>query len=121
MWVPSTTLPGSEAGSCTGPPSPASCHASWRRSFLAPPRPDCGSRRVPLPIIAGQARDATLRAERFLVGHQDADGFFREYSLKPGRSEDWTTSLIGHALARAPAAAGPVLALAALALHGAWR
>ncbi|WP_157172715.1 hypothetical protein [Nocardia exalbida] len=34
----------------------------------------------------------------FLVSHQDADGYWRDYELPPGRSESWITGCVGVAL-----------------------
>lgn len=35
---------------------------------------------------------------RFLVERQDSDGHWRDYSLRPGRSESWITGCVGFAL-----------------------
>lgn len=38
------------------------------------------------------------RAVSFLISHQDADGYWRDYQLEPGRSDAWTTACVGFAL-----------------------
>jgi hypothetical protein len=67
--------------------------------------------------------EAIGRAEQFLVERQAPDGFWRDYWLYPGQSEDWTTACVGWALACAPRRDGARAALvrSANALRWAWR
>jgi hypothetical protein len=66
---------------------------------------------------------AVLAAERYLVLSQDTDGYWRDYALSPGASEDWSTACVGYVLSTGPygrASAG-CLRAAVQALHGARR
>ncbi|MGB0064613.1 MAG: hypothetical protein WBP85_09230, partial [Terracidiphilus sp.] len=45
----------------------------------------------------GVAR-AARRASEFLLGSQDRDGAWRDFQLKPGRAESWTTAYAGSSL-----------------------
>jgi len=47
--------------------------------------------------LAG-ATEAVAAGCRFLREHQDADGFWRDYQLEPGRSGPWITGCVGYAL-----------------------
>jgi hypothetical protein len=68
-------------------------------------------------------RQAALTAEKYLLNHQSRDGFWRDYALLPGPSEDWITACTGLALVSWPANSECILHLraAANALHGARR
>lgn len=41
---------------------------------------------------------AARRARQFLLEHQDRDGAWRDFQLKPGRAESWTTAYVGSSL-----------------------
>lgn len=43
-------------------------------------------------------RQALDRASTFLLSKQDQDGFWRDYQLEVGRSDSWTTAVVGNAL-----------------------
>jgi hypothetical protein len=59
---------------------------------------DAGTRQEVLASLA--------RAQRYLLSRQAPDGFWRDYWLKPGLSEDWVTACCGLALARSPRHSG---------------
>ncbi len=42
------------------------------------------------------------RAEKFLCGHQDPDGAWRDFNLTPGCSDAWITAVVGTALTAVP-------------------
>ena len=58
--------------------------------------------------FALSVRECIDRAADRLVSRQAPDGFWRDYWLKPGASEDWVTACCLLALARPPAATGHV-------------
>lgn len=67
---------------------------------------------MPTALIVG---DALEKGARFLLGAQSPDGAWRDFDLKPGRSEAWVTSYAGTALVGAAATVRGVNLAAALA------
>lgn len=64
-------------------------------------------------------KDIIDQGELFLTKSQWPDGSWRDYNLKPGPSEAWTTAVVGLTLAGAPSGPSyfPVLRTAARKLH----
>lgn len=71
-----------------------------------------------MDALAAEAHELIARVAIALARRQHRDGFWREFALKPGQSETWSTAWTGWGLAHA-ATAVPALAAVRGALHGA--
>ncbi|MET0396788.1 MAG: hypothetical protein ABW277_08200 [Longimicrobiaceae bacterium] len=62
-------------------------------------------------IASRYASESVRKGVAFLVDMQSPDGFWRDYDLPPGTSEDWTTAWIGWCLTHAARHRGVALSL----------